>query len=285
MAADPPRPPARRSDLGLRLVSAVVLMAVALAALWLGGFVFAALAGLCGALILVEWTGMSGPFAQTVAPRAAIGFVAVSVFGAVYGPVAAVAALAAVALGLALAGAADPRLRWLALGVVYAGLPGVAAITLRGDAPAGTVSAGFVAIAFVFLLVWATDTGAYFAGRTLGGPKLWPAVSPNKTWSGAIGGLLAAVIVGVVLAALADTGALAPVALVAALLSAVSQAGDLAESAMKRHFGVKDSGTMIPGHGGIMDRVDGLVVALVVGAAIGFLRSGGADAGAGLMVW
>lgn len=274
-----------RSDLRLRLLSALVMMVVALAALWAGGFVFAALAALSAGAILVEWTGMSGPYALRGAPRAAVLLVAVSVFAATWEPLTSVGVLLVVAAAIALGSVADPTMRWLAAGVLYAGIPGVAAVALRGAAPAGEPSIGLTAIALVFLLVWATDSAAYFAGRAIGGPKLWPRVSPKKTWSGAIGGLLAAVAVGLAIAAYAELPRLFPVATVAALLSIASQAGDLAESSMKRHFGVKDSGTMIPGHGGIMDRVDGLVVALVLAAAIGMARSGGQDAAAGLLVW
>jgi phosphatidate cytidylyltransferase len=274
-----------RSDLRLRVLSAIVMMAVALGALWAGGVVFAALAAVAAAAILVEWTAMSGPYTLRAAPKAAVLLVAVSVFAATWEPLTSAGLLLAVAAAIALGSVADPKMRWLAMGVVYGGIPGVAAVALRGGAPAGEPSIGLTAIAFVFLLVWATDSAAYFAGRAIGGPKLWPRVSPKKTWSGAIGGLAAAVLVGLGIAAYAGLGRLVPIAVIAALLSIVSQAGDLAESSMKRHFGVKDSGTMIPGHGGIMDRVDGLVVALVLAAAIGMARTGGTDAADGLLVW
>ncbi len=244
---------------------------------------FAALAGASAALILVEWSAMSGPFAQRVAPKAALVFVAITVFLAHWDAPSALLGLAAVAAGFVLGGAADRRLPWLAGGLLYAGLPGIAAVALRGHGGLGEMSDGLVAIAYVFVLVWATDTGAYFAGRTLGGPKLWPAVSPKKTWSGAVGGLVAAAIVGAIFGAGEGRDAVLPLVGIALLLSVASQAGDLAESAMKRHFDVKDSGSLIPGHGGIMDRVDGLVIAVVIAAAIGFARDG--DAGAGLMVW
>lgn len=273
----------RTSDLRRRLGSALVMMVVALVALWAGGLVFAVLAALSAALILVEWTGMAGPFEQRTAPKAAILFAGISVLAAHWDAASASVGLCVVAAGILVASAADRRLAWLAGGLVYAGLPGIAAVALRGHGAIGEVSEGLLAIAYVFILVWATDTGAYFVGRSVGGPKLWPAVSPGKTWSGAVGGLVSAVAVGSAFGAGQGRDALLPLALVAALLSVASQAGDLAESAMKRRFGVKDSGSMIPGHGGIMDRVDGLVIALVLAAAIGFARDG--DAGAGLMVW
>jgi phosphatidate cytidylyltransferase len=138
---------------------------------------------------------------------------------------------------------------------------------------------------FLFGIVWASDVCGYFAGRLLGGPKLWQAVSPNKTWSGAIGGAVGALAAGVAIAAYADRTNPLAVAVLALLLSAVSQAGDLLESAVKRRFGVKDASHVIPGHGGVMDRLDGFVAAAAVAAAIGIAR-GGLDAPArGLLVW
>ena len=141
-----------------------------------------------------------------------------------------------------------------------------------------------IAVIFVFLVVWATDTAAYFSGRLIGGPKLAPRFSPKKTWSGAIGGASAAVVVGLMVALVAGIEGKLWAAAIAFALSVVSQFGDLGESALKRRFDVKDSGALIPGHGGIMDRVDGLVAAMVVAVIIGLLR-GGDDIAAGLLVW
>ncbi len=283
MANGAPSGSGKVSDLRQRLASAVVMMALALGAVWAGGVVFAALAAASAALILIEWSAMSGPFTQRIAPKAAIVFSAFSVFAAHWEAPSALFGLAAVSAGILLGGVADKRLPWLAAGLIYAALPGIAAVVLRGHGSLGEMTDGLTAIAYVFVLVWATDTGAYFAGRTIGGPKLLPSVSPKKTWSGAIGGALAAAAVGVAFGTAGGRDAVIPLTTIAVLLSIASQAGDLAESAMKRHFDVKDSGALIPGHGGIMDRVDGLVVALVIAAALGLARDG--DAGAGLMVW
>jgi phosphatidate cytidylyltransferase len=151
---------------------------------------------------------------------------------------------------------------------------------LRRDA-----ALGFAAILFLFVIVWLTDITAYFVGRAVGGPKLLPRVSPNKTWSGAIGGTAAGVAGGVAVASQFGIAKLGVAALVALVLSVVSQAGDLAESAIKRQFNAKDASQLIPGHGGLMDRLDGFVAAAVAGALIGLAR-GGFDAPArGLMVW
>jgi phosphatidate cytidylyltransferase len=159
----------------------------------------------------------------------------------------------------------QPALR-LALGVLYIGLAGIALIELRHDTEAGRYN-----VLFLFLVVWASDIGAYMAGRALGGPKLWPAVSPNKTWSGAAGGLLAAILVALGTAAAFTPGAsTVAVVAVAALLGVASQAGDLLESAIKRHFDVKDSSRLIPGHGGLLDRLDGVLAAAPVAALLSF---------------
>lgn len=150
-------------------------------------------------------------------------------------------------------------------GVLYAGLPVVALGWIRGDEPLG-----FLATLFVLLSVIVTDVGAYASGRSLGGPKLWPAVSPNKTWSGLIGGVLAASIAGGLFAWLSGTGSASWLAGLGLVLGLVAQGGDLAESALKRHFGVKDSSNLIPGHGGVMDRMDGIVTASVIAAIVAF---------------
>jgi phosphatidate cytidylyltransferase len=132
--------------------------------------------------------------------------------------------------------------------------------------------------------VWVTDIGGYFAGRGLGGPKLWPRVSPKKTWAGAIGGFVASLAIALGFAVF-KLGEIGPLLLLAAALSIASQLGDLFESAVKRRFGVKDSSQIIPGHGGLLDRLDGFVAAIVLAALIGFLRRGVDGVGLGLMVW
>jgi phosphatidate cytidylyltransferase len=169
---------------------------------------------------------------------------------------------------------------WCAGGVVYAGVVLIAPIVLRSDA-----QFGFITLVFLFAVVWTTDIVAYAAGRGIGGAKLAPTISPNKTWAGAIVGALAAAAVGVVVARSAGVGNPWPIALVALMLSVVSQGGDLFESALKRRFGVKNASELIPGHGGLMDRLDGFLAAAGAGALFGLLR-GGIDAPArGLMVW
>jgi phosphatidate cytidylyltransferase len=159
---------------------------------------------------------------------------------------------------------------WSGLGLVYVILPAAAFISLRQPD-----ASGWSAIVFVFVVVVATDTAAFFGGRTLGGPRPWPSVSPKKTWSGAISGLIAAVLAGGLVGMLASGAEFRAGALMAIPLSLATQAGDLFESAVKRRFGVKDSGSVIPGHGGVLDRVDGLFGAAVTAWVIAALGWGG----------
>lgn len=169
---------------------------------------------------------------------------------------------------------------WIVAGLLYAAAMFAAPVLLRGDA-----AFGLLAIVLLFAIVWSTDIFGYFAGRAIGGPKLMPAVSPKKTWSGAIAGTLGAMIVAVLVARIFGTFSVAAIAGVALLLSVCAQAGDLFESFVKRKFGVKDSSQLIPGHGGVMDRLDGFWAAALVGCLIGVAR-GGFDAPArGLLVW
>jgi len=172
------------------------------------------------------------------------------------------------------------RIDWLAAGVGYAAVLLFAPLILRRD-PA----LGFAAIAFLFAVVWVTDIAAYFAGRALGGPKLWPAVSPKKTWSGAIGGTLAGIVAAILTVKLLGVSVSPMLVLVAGLLSVVAQAGDLLESAVKRHFGAKDAGSIIPGHGGVMDRLDGFLTAAAAAAMVGLIRGGLEAPARGLLVW
>lgn len=249
--------PARsESDLRLRAISAAVMAALGIAALLAGGGVWAVLVIAGVAAAASEWASMC-----RLPGRARLSLMA-----------AAVACVALAALGMArpalwiavllAAGAAAARQRPLAAGLPYVVVPGVALVWLR-DRPHGAAL-----VLLLLFAVWATDTGAYLAGRRFGGPKLAPSLSPKKTWSGAAGGLAAAILVGLLFGA-AARGWHAPAAAgLAALLSVAAQAGDLLESAAKRRLGVKDSGTLIPGHGGLLDRVDGLMVAAPLAALL-----------------
>jgi phosphatidate cytidylyltransferase len=169
---------------------------------------------------------------------------------------------------------------WIVIGIGYAGIMLAAPVILRGD-----VAFGLLAILLLFAIVWTTDILGYFAGRAFGGPKLWPAISPKKTWSGAIAGTLGATIVAVVVARLFGAFNGGAIAAVALMLSVVAQLGDLLESWIKRKFGAKDASHLIPGHGGVMDRLDGFWAAAFVGCLLGLLRGGFEGAARGLLIW
>jgi phosphatidate cytidylyltransferase len=169
---------------------------------------------------------------------------------------------------------------WALAGVLYSGLLFVAPFVLRGDP-----NYGIAAIFSLFAIVWTTDIAGYFVGRAIGGPKLAPSISPKKTWSGAIAGLIGSMIVMAIGTTFISGTNVFAVVIVTAVLSAVSQAGDLGESALKRRFNVKDSSQIIPGHGGVMDRLDGFWAAAVCGALIGLARGGFAEPARGLLIW
>jgi phosphatidate cytidylyltransferase len=169
---------------------------------------------------------------------------------------------------------------WLAGGVAYAGVLLFAPLILRRD-PAF----GLTAILFLFAIVWATDIVAYFAGRAIGGPKLWPAVSPKKTWAGALGGTLGGIVAGLLTVKLMGLSVTPTLIVVACILSMVAQGGDLLESSIKRHFGAKDASQLIPGHGGLMDRLDGFLTAVAAAVMVGLLRGGLDGPARGLLIW
>jgi phosphatidate cytidylyltransferase len=175
--------------------------------------------------------------------------------------------------------AARFRFLWMAAGAIYGLVAIVPPILLRHSH-----DFGLIAILFLFGVVWATDVGGYIAGRLIGGPKIWPAVSPKKTWAGTLGGIVAAILAGSLVSIGAGLGATHAV-LLSAILSVAAQAGDFLESAFKRRFGVKDASHIIPGHGGVMDRLDGFLVAALIAAAIGLAHGGWINPGRGLLVW
>lgn len=271
---------AGRSNLVLRIVSSLVLAPVAIAAAWFGGVVFVAFWTIAAVIVLWEWQtlvcGHDRNSVLTVGAAALIGAAAVLIVGW-FG-----IAIALVALGgFAIAALASRERRgWCVAGIVYAAAILIAPVLLRRDA-----SFGFAAIMLLFVIVWLTDIAAYFAGRAIGGPKLMPRVSPKKTWSGAVGGTLAGVVGAVGVAHMSSVASLAAVAGVALVISVVSQGGDLLESAIKRRFNTKDASQLIPGHGGLMDRLDGFVAAAVAGALIGLMHGGLHAPARGLMVW
>jgi phosphatidate cytidylyltransferase len=253
---------ARWADLRLRIVSAAVLAPLALGCIWIGGTAFAGLVALIAAGLSYEWLGLCG---QRSSLLSVLLFIALplSVALAEYG--AAASAILLLALATAAGAALNrglSRARPLAFGIPYLGLGAVALVWLRQQPQTGGTN-----VIVLLLVVWASDIGAYVAGRAIGGPRLAPTISPGKTWSGAVGGLVAAGILGFAASlilgnepTLGGHTEWRPTAF-AVLIGIVSQAGDLFESQLKRHFDVKDSGTLIPGHGGLLDRLDAVLTA------------------------
>lgn len=228
----PPKKP--NGDLGVRTVSAVVMIAIAATAIWLGGLFFAGFVGMIAIGLLWEWIGLSNRFSHTT----------------------------------------TSKFWWLCIGIVYVGMACVSLVFFRLN------TSSLAPVLSIIVAVVATDTGAYFAGRAIGGPKIAPKISPSKTWAGLIGGMLAA---SVALFALSLTfdgvyGSQTPMperiglsALVGSVAAICAQVGDFLESWMKRRAGVKDSGKLIPGHGGLLDRLDGMIA---VSAAVSFIALG-----------
>ncbi len=269
--------PASRNLL-LRVVVALVLAPLAIAIAYAGGWLWACLVTLAAIGLYVEWLTVVGAAGEIRV--VATGVVALALAGLCLATARIDAALVVLVAGLVAIALITPAQRhWTAAGFFYAAAAEIASVLVRLDSVKG-----FAALILVLLVVWVTDIGGYFAGRGIGGPKLWPRVSPKKTWAGAVGGFVASLAVAGGFAAF-DLGKTGPLLLLGAVLSVVSQFGDLFESAVKRRFGVKDSSHIIPGHGGLLDRLDGFVAAVVVAAIFGFLRGGADGVGRGLMVW
>jgi len=250
-------PPRKNADLPVRALVGALLIAVAATALWLGGFAFWLLVAVAGVIMIHEWGGLHG----ATAGQKKLSQYALTVPLAIMAPVAAGPGF--LAFGLVLGAmffiAIVTRNGMLGTGAVYVGLPVLALLVLRGQ------DSGLLLAFWAMALVWACDIGAYFSGRTFGGPKLMPKVSPNKTWAGLLGGVAGA---GLFAAILTIWGLDWRLAAATPLLAVLAQAGDLYESWLKRRAGVKDSGNLLPGHGGVLDRLDGLVPVAPVAALL-----------------
>lgn len=262
----------------VRVAVALVLAPIAITIAFAGGWLWTLLATVIAIGLYYEWHAIVNEEGEKRA--FAIGVIALEVIGlALWFGWTGIALAAAIVGPTLIFFLSHQRPWWNTSGFLYVASALIASILIRLD---GTM--GFYALIFILLVVWASDIGGYFAGRAIGGPKLWPLVSPNKTWAGAIGGVVLSILVALGMTAL-GWGHLLPLLVLAVALSVVSQLGDLFESAVKRAFGVKDSGRLIPGHGGLLDRLDGFVAAIVFAAIIGFLRGGVDGVGRGFMVW
>ncbi|HET6469825.1 MAG TPA: phosphatidate cytidylyltransferase [Geminicoccaceae bacterium] len=256
-----PRADAFDPQLRARVASGAVLAAVVIVDVVLGGWYFALLVMAAIVLMAYEWAGLAANAGRAGQLVIGIAGLAAPVLGVVWAmrgaseaAVGGLAVAAVLAAGTAAVLAPRGTVR-AGLGVLYLGLPAVALVWLRNDPDNGRA-----AILWLLLVVWTTDIAAYFVGRAIGGRRLAPRISPGKTWAGLLGGMTGAAVIGAIFA-WAFGGLAAAGAAVAALLAAVAQAGDLFESWIKRVAGVKDSGHLIPGHGGVLDRLDGLLFA------------------------
>jgi phosphatidate cytidylyltransferase len=260
------------TELGTRIVSAVVLGIIAIAAAYAGGPAFTLFWLIGGIAVMAEWIGMTRVeprFPTQLVLAAGLGALTVLYLYDAQPGTMVLASVATILVAAAVARGSRGRL-WAIAGFAYAVVISLVPPLVR-DHP----ELGLVGLLWMFAVVWATDIAAYFAGRRFGGPKLWPRVSPKKTWSGFFGGLIAGTLSGIVVAVLSEQWGWTPavdlpvVVIISAIASVASQLGDLGESALKRSFDVKDSSHLIPGHGGVMDRLDGFwAVALLVGLTL-----------------
>ncbi|HXZ21897.1 MAG TPA: phosphatidate cytidylyltransferase [Pseudolabrys sp.] len=272
--------PLSGSNLTLRVISGAVLAPVAILSAYLGGWAFALFWAIAAIIVLWEWTTLVVGTAYRLMFSSCAAAIAAAGFVAWLGRP--IAALLMVGLGALAAAIFAPRERrlWVTAGICYAGAMLLAPMFLRADS-----DFGFATIVLLFAVVWTTDVLGYFAGRAFGGPKLLPAVSPKKTWSGAVAGGLGAVIAALLVMDLLGSFNKLAIGIVALLLSVMAQLGDLLESRVKRQFGAKDASHLIPGHGGVMDRLDGFWAAAVIACLIGLLRGGFAAPARGLLLW
>jgi len=276
--AAPAPAPGQSSNLLTRIAAALVLAPIAIVCAYVGGWLWIALVTLATIGLLIEWQLVIGASREILATVS--GAVALLIAGILLAIGSIETAVMMLGLGVVAVVVLAPGLRgWSGAGFLYTAAAQLASVLVRLDR-----AEGLVALILVLLVVWVTDIGGYFVGRGIGGPKLWPRVSPNKTWAGAIGGFVASLTVAAAFAA-CGYGKTWSMLLLGAALSIASQLGDLFESAIKRHFGVKDSSHIIPGHGGLMDRLDGFVAAIVLAAIFGLLRGGLDGVGRALMVW
>ncbi|MBV1934790.1 MAG: phosphatidate cytidylyltransferase [Parvibaculaceae bacterium] len=279
--ADPKK---AKSSLLPRVLSALVLAPLVIGLIWYGDWPFSVLIAGAALILASEWRGLvfgeqGGRVEQALMSAASLSGIGAVQFGMELIGI----TLAASFMMLALTYVTWKKipLTRIALGFPYIVLPAMVLVWLRAD-----VEWGAAAIVWLFVTIWATDSFAYFAGKTFGGPKLAPVLSPNKTWAGLIGGSIGAALFGAACALYLGSAPVILLATLSAVLAVISQAGDITQSSLKRQAGVKDSGNIIPGHGGLLDRVDGLLFAAVAAAIIALLHHLGVEnPAASLLVW
>lgn len=277
--SEPEKAAVRPGEIVLRIASALVLAAVALGATLYSPWTFLVLVMVGGGLAVWEWGRLTrGNGFDGTALISAVAVGAAAVLISLRQPNLAALILTAVSVAIFVTQPTRSESAWSLAGLLYVALPAAALVWLRGDPALGAI-----AVVYLFVVAWTTDTASYAAGRLIGGPKLAPRISPRKTWSGFIIGALTPALVGIAFAfALKSTSALW-LALVSVALALACQVGDLTESWVKRRFGAKDMSRMIPGHGGLLDRIDGVLFAAVVAALIAVRDL--ANPGRGLLIW
>jgi phosphatidate cytidylyltransferase len=269
----------RKPELAIRIASAIVLAALALAAAIYQPWTFLILIMVGSLIVAWEWGRLTrGNGFDGTALITGVSVCAVAILVSAGRPDLALFVLAAAAVAIGVTAFRSGGAFWPLAGLVYAALPAAALVWLRGGP-----SLGAAAVIYLFAVAWTTDTASYVAGRLIGGPRLAPRISPNKTWSGFIVGTLAPALVGFAFASVLEETSAVKLSLVSIVLALACQMGDLVESAVKRRFGAKDASQMIPGHGGLLDRIDGLLLAAIAAALIA-LRDV-ASPGRGLLIW
>jgi phosphatidate cytidylyltransferase len=274
-----PEQAAGLSELNKRILSGIVMAGLAIGSDIVGGWFFAIIWFGAALAVAFEWQRVVQGDAAMPATLASFSVVTAAVAGAIWvSPLFFGLAVTLLAIVWVMA-VADHRLAAVT-GAVYAATLGASMLLCRSMGTDGAII-----IIWLFAVVWGTDTLAYFTGRSLGGPKLWPRISPKKTWSGAIGGLLGGVLLACLLISALGVNIKWQHIVLSIALSVLTQCGDLYESAIKRRYNVKDSGNLIPGHGGFMDRLDGFIFAVVFAALFGAARSGLGNVPQGLLSW
>ncbi len=269
-------------ELAVRVAAALVLIPIALLDVWAGSVWFELGIAMIAAIMAAEWCRIvhrGSQFQFALHALAAIGAVLVVSRSDTTTALQVIAACWAMSLASEVLRSKSGS-RWAWWGVPYIALPGLALILIR-QSP----EYGLFAVLWLFAVVWSADTLAYVFGRLIGGPKLAPTISPNKTWAGLLGAVTGGVVASAFMGWYSALPTLWPLLVAGAVLAVLEQLGDLFESAAKRRFGVKDSGRIIPGHGGVLDRVDGLIFAAVAAAAFGYARGGQEAVASGLVVW
>jgi phosphatidate cytidylyltransferase len=273
--------PGKWTDLKVRTMSSVLLIPAVLIDIWYGGVWFTVLSIFLGVMVAYEWSNIANDddaahFALLALTALIAGLMPQS--SGVLVTLAVVAALFLMTYFIADWRKA-PQTFWAKFGAIYVGLPVMALVMLRNDEQWGAE-----AIIWVMIIVWSADIMAYFFGRTFGGPKLAPILSPNKTWSGLVGAVVGAATASLLFALWVEPGRIWPLIVLAGVFAIIEQGGDIFESTLKRRHNVKDSGDLIPGHGGIIDRVDGLLAVAVAAWVVGALRNS-SSAASGLLNW